>query len=300
MPNPAADRRGEDDHEHYQATSHAHYQRTGCGRLFPIPFARVQTWTVIDRRRADGDLKPVHLACRDRGRRRVPDGALVCCRSTQLPASVRVPPAPIAHSWQLVPTGMPLTFAASWVPQPIERYITVAVMPCDCPVTVCHGPAGGAGELGARLTRSAAGSSPSRRPPNTPAAMISAAATPRLASRQRRRRRRAAVRSMHGGQQLTRRLGLPWPTAARLAALAGGPSLAASAMASSAATRASRAGSPASPASSSRQSRQVGQVAVYQRALGRVDGAEHVDAERQPGLRQQSMAAARHGASPRS
>ena len=123
---------------------------------------------------------------------------------------------------------MPLTFAASWVPQPIGRYITVAVMPCDCPVTVCHGPFGGPGELGARLR----GLRRTRAQPQ--------AAEHAGRDDQRRRDAEAGVAPAaaaaagrrqvdDGAEQLTRRLGPPWPTAARLAALAGGPSLSASA-----------------------------------------------------------------------
>ena len=178
--------------------------------------------------------------------------------------------------------GMPLTLASSWVPQPTDRYMTVAVIPADCPVTVSHWPP--ARSTSSALAVGGAGLEPRRRPPNTPAAMISAAATARLALHQRRRRGAppsgpARWRAAHVAARRS--------AAARPAASAPpwGGSSAASAMASSADTRASRAGSAGQPGELVPAVPAGGQVLVHQRALGRVDGAKHVDAERQPRLR---------------
>ena len=40
---------------------------------------------------------------------------------TQALASTRCPAASSTYSWQVVPTGMPVTFVSTSVPQPIQR-----------------------------------------------------------------------------------------------------------------------------------------------------------------------------------
>ena len=171
----------------------------------------------------------------------------------------------------------------------------------DFPVTVSIGPLAGPlyrPDCDDAALVSGAGLDPSRRPPNTPAAMTSAAATPRLASRQRRRRRRAAVRSSTvasssrggSGASLGRRRERPVGGRERDGLFRRD--------AGEQGRQAGQAGQLVPAVAAGRQ------VRVHLRALGRVDGAEYVDAERYPRLRAVhgpgGRRQLRHGASPRS